>query len=83
MIGYDHRLRHGWVTALGYMVARVVFFGGVVALCLYVRASETDPGNRAVLLALALLMASVGVFMVGSALYGAVRGFRPDRLRGQ
>jgi hypothetical protein len=46
------------------LVARVVFFGGLVVLCLFMRSSETEGGNRNFLLGLAAVMGTLGLFMV-------------------
>lgn len=82
MYRYDRRRRLSRREAFALLIVRVVFFGGVAAICLVARTPETDAMNRSVLLALALIMASLGILMVGQAAYGAVRGFRADRVRG-
>lgn len=46
------------------LVVRVVFFGGLVVICLFLRSSETGGGNRNFLLVLAALVGTLGLYMV-------------------
>ena len=81
MVEYANRVRYSRRQAFGYVVLRLVVFGSLVTAFLWVRAGETNHGNRVALLVLALLLTTLGVVMVGQVAYGAVRGFRPEKVR--
>ncbi|WP_028642753.1 hypothetical protein [Nocardioides sp. URHA0020] len=52
------------------LVARVLFFGGLVVLCLFMRSTETEGGNRTFLLVLAALAGALGLYMIVQSALG-------------
>jgi len=52
------------ISSLVVLAVRVAFFGGIAVLCLVMRSSETQTGNRNFLLVLAVIAGAVGLVMV-------------------